>query len=81
MKYFQNWLKTPKIAWFGKPLSFVYRDFINESSYKLAYVSQIVGIFITTLAWFFLSNLFGGVISPKLTEYGGGFFLFVFNGI
>jgi ABC-2 type transport system permease protein len=80
-KFFQKLLKTPLIVGFRKPLSFLCRDFINESSYKFAFISQIVGIFITTLAWFFLSNLFGGAISPKLSEYGGDYFSFVLVGI
>jgi len=81
MNYFQKLSKSPLIVDFRKPLSFLSRDFINELSYKFAFVSQIVGIFITALAWFFLSNLFGGAISPRLSEYGGDYFSFVLIGI
>ncbi len=64
-----------------KPLVFVWRDFINESSYKLAFVTQVVGIFFTTIVWFFLSNLFGNSVSPYLKKYGGNYFSFVLIGI
>ena len=64
-----------------KPLAFLWKDFISESSYKLAFFSQFFGIFITALAWFFLSNLFGKSVSSHLHAYGGNYFSFVIIGI
>lgn len=64
-----------------KPLAFVCRDFINESSYKLNFVTQLAGIFFATAVWFFLSNVFGNSVSPYLKKYGGDYFSFVLIGI
>jgi ABC-2 type transport system permease protein len=64
-----------------KPLAFVWRDFMNEKSYKLAFSMQFFGIFITTLTFFFLSRLLGDVSISYLKPYGGNYFSFVLIGI
>ena len=66
---------------FRKPLAFLYKDFLSQASYKLAFVSQMFGIFLSALAWFFLSKLFGGTVSPHLKSYGGDYFSFVLIGV
>ena len=81
MKSSQKLLARKLIFGLRKPLAFVCRDFINESSYKLAFVTQVAGIFFTTVVWFFLSNLFGNSVSPYLKKYGGDYFSFVLIGI
>lgn len=81
MKSSQKLFDRKLIFGLRKPLAFVYRDFINESSYKLAFVTQLAGIFFTTVVWFFLSNLFGNSVSPYLNKYGGDYFSFVLIGI
>jgi len=64
-----------------KPLAFVWRDFINETSYKFAFFMQFFGIFISTLTFFFLSKLLGDVGGSYLKPYGGNYFSFVLIGI
>lgn len=64
-----------------KPLAFVWRDFINETSYKFAFFMQFFGIFISTLTFFFLSKLLGDVGVSYLKPYGGNYFSFVLIGI
>jgi ABC-2 type transport system permease protein len=81
MSYFQKSLVEKTIQSLRKPLTFIYKDFISESSYKFSFLSQFVGIFITALAWFFLSNLFGGTVSEHLIRYEGNYFSFVIIGI
>lgn len=81
MTYFQKSLIEKAILNLRKPLAFIYKDFISESSYKFSFLSQFVGIFITALAWFFLSNLFGGSVSEHLSRYEGDYFSFVIIGI
>ena len=81
MNYSQKLLNRNLIFGLRKPLAFICKDFINESSYKLAFVSQLLGIFFTTVVWFFLSNLFGTSVSPYLKKYGGDYFSFVLIGI
>ena len=81
MKYFQKSLIEKEFLSIKKPLAFIHKDFISESSYKFSFLSQFVGIFITALAWFFLSNLFGGTVSEHLNRYEGDYFSFVIIGI
>lgn len=81
MKYFQKLLIETGYLGLKKPLVFIHKDFISESSYKFSFLSQFVGIFVTALAWFFLSNLFGGTVSKHLNRYEGDYFSFVIIGI
>lgn len=64
-----------------KPLAFVWRDFISETSYKFSFVMQLVGIFISTLTFFFISKLLGDVGVRYLKPYGGNYFSFVLIGV
>jgi ABC-2 type transport system permease protein len=66
---------------FKKPLAFVRRDFGDAASYKLSFLMQFAGIFISILTFFFLSRLFGGVVVSYLQPYGGDYFSFVLIGI
>lgn len=68
---------------FRKPLAFLKKDLIIESSYKLSFISQIFGIFISVLTFFFLGKLFSGssAISSYLKPYGGDYFSFVLIGV
>ena len=69
------------IAAMKKPLIFLWRDFIEETSYKLSFAMQIFGIFSSTLGYFFLSKLFGDAGSQYLKPYGGDYFSFVLIGV
>lgn len=64
-----------------KPLIFVWRDFIEETSYKLSFAMQIFGIVSSTLVYFFVSRLFGDFGSAYLRPYGGNYFSFVLIGV
>jgi ABC-2 type transport system permease protein len=64
-----------------KPIAFIRRDFINETSYKFAFLMQFFGIFISTLTFFFLSKLLGDTGLRYLEPYGGNYFAFVLIGI
>jgi len=81
MKSLQKSLLEKMLLQLKKPLAFLWKDFISEASYKLAFLSQFFGIFITALAWFFLSNLFGKSVSGHLQAYEGNYFAFVIIGI
>lgn len=50
-------------------------------SYKLHFLLQLAGIFISTVMFFFLSKLFEGGITAHLMPYGGDYFAFVIIGI
>lgn len=69
------------IRYTGKPLAFVRRDLINESSYKFSFFIQFLGIFVSCLTFYFLSRLLGDAVIPYLKPYGGNYFSFVLIGI
>ena len=69
------------IALAEKPLAFIRRDFINDKSYRFAFASQLIGIVVTTLTFFFLSKLLGDRGASYLRPYGGDYFSFVLIGI
>ncbi len=73
--------KQEILASMKKPFIFLWRDFIEEASYKLSFALQLVGIFSSTLVYFFLSKLFGDVGTPYLRPYGGNYFSFVLIGV
>ena len=61
--------------------AFLQRDILNEISYKLSFLLQLIGIFPVLLMFFFLSRLVGSNISGPLEPYGGSYFPFVLIGI
>jgi ABC-2 type transport system permease protein len=69
------------IALLKKPLIFLWRDFIEESSYKLSFAMKIFGILSSTLVYYFLSKLLGDAGLKYLKPYGGNYFSFVLIGV
>jgi ABC-2 type transport system permease protein len=65
----------------AKPLSFLKRDFLAAVSYRLNFIMQLGGIFISTLTFFFLSRLIGSGVSNQLQSYGGDYFSFALIGV
>jgi ABC-2 type transport system permease protein len=51
------------------------------TSYRLNFILQLAGIFISTLLFYFLSKLFERGINDYLQPYGGDYFAFVLIGI
>ncbi|MBW1892801.1 MAG: ABC transporter permease [Deltaproteobacteria bacterium] len=64
-----------------KPFVFLYKDFINESSYKFAFITQFLGMFLSILSLYFLSKLVGDSASPHLKQYGGNYLSFLLIGL
>ncbi len=57
-----------------KILAFLKRDFLSEVSYRVAFVFQIMGIFLSILAFYFVTGLLHSHLVRKLsvamaTEY------------
>lgn len=71
----------PLLMFIEKPLAFVWRDFIDDASYKFAFLMQFANMFITTSIFFFLSKLIGNVGKTYLEPYGGNYFSFVLIGV
>lgn len=66
---------------FEKPLAFLWRDIIEDTSYKLSFFMQFVSIFISTAMFYFFSKLLGDAGTSYLKPYGGNYFSFVLIGI
>jgi ABC-2 type transport system permease protein len=64
-----------------KPFIFVWRDFIEDTSYKFSFAMQIFGIVSSTLVYFFMSRLIGDFGVTYLRPYGGNYFSFVLIGV
>jgi ABC-2 type transport system permease protein len=64
-----------------KALAFLQRDFLTAVSYRLNFVMQVGGIFLSTVMFFFLSRLIGSGASDQFQTYGGGYFSFVLIGV
>lgn len=62
---------------FKKPLAFVKKDFLIESSYKLAFIFRIFGVFTSVLTFFFIDKLFGHRIVGHLEQFGVNYFSYV----
>lgn len=72
-------MRAPRLL--AKPFAFLLRDFLQEASYRLAFASRLVGIFISTAMFFFLAKTLGTAVSPYLERYGGSYFAFVLTGL
>jgi ABC-2 type transport system permease protein len=64
-----------------KAFLFIKRDFLLSSSYRLSFVLQISGIFLSVLTFYFMAQMFEGAAIPALEPYGGDFFSFVLIGV
>ncbi len=65
----------------SKPVAFLKKDLIEQTSYKFNFITQFIGIFLSTLLFYFVSKLVGKAASPYLQPYGGDYFAFVLIGI
>lgn len=72
---------TRVVSFIEKSLAFLWRDFINEASYKFAFFLQLVGILVSMITYFFLSKLLGDIGVSYLKPYGGNYFSFILIGV
>lgn len=64
-----------------KIFAFVWRDMINETSYKFSFFTQLAGVLVSTSIFFFLSKLLGNAGVSYLKPYDGNYFSFILIGI
>jgi ABC-2 type transport system permease protein len=62
-------------------LAFVKRDISLALSYRLSFLLQFLGLFLTLATFYFLSTLVGGAMAGPLEIYGGEYFPFVLIGL
>jgi ABC-2 type transport system permease protein len=61
--------------------AFLKRDLSLALSYRLSFLMQLGGIFLSVAIFYFLSRLFGAAVAPQLEAYGGDYFSFVLIGL
>jgi ABC-2 type transport system permease protein len=68
---------------FTKPLAFLKKDFLMETSYRFSFFLQFGAIFFSVVMFYFVAKLIGDAPSVKnsLDQYGGEYFSFVLIGI
>lgn len=64
-----------------KLYAFLKRDFINAASYKFAFISSFLGIFLSSATFYFIAKLISPNQTSALAAYGGDYFSFVIVGI
>jgi ABC-2 type transport system permease protein len=64
-----------------KLYAFLKRDFLNAASYKYAFISSFLGIFLSSATFYFISKLITGNQVAALESYGGDYFSFVIVGV
>lgn len=62
---------------FKKISAFLKKDFLIESSYKLAFILNIFGVLFSVLSYFFIDKLFGQKLVSHLEEFGINYFSYV----
>lgn len=61
--------------------AFLARDYRQDTSYKLNFVSQWTAILLNILVWYFLARFMGDLLTERLAVYGGDFFSFLLIGV
>lgn len=61
--------------------AFVWKDWLQARSYRLASLFQIVGLGLPLVGLFFLGRLFGDVEMDGISRYGGNYVQFLLTGV
>ena len=64
-----------------KAVTFIRHDFLVESSYKLAFILELLDSIFPVLTFFFLAKLMGSGTAGRLDAYGGAYFPFAVVGV
>jgi ABC-2 type transport system permease protein len=64
-----------------KIISFIKRDHLIETSYKLNYLMTFLNSALPIVSFFFVAKLVDGKLHPDLQKYGGDYFSFALIGI
>ena len=62
---------------FEKPLAFIKKDLLIESSYKIAFLFNVFSVLVSLLSYFFIDKLFGQRIVGHLQEFRVNYFSYV----
>ncbi|MFH1459654.1 MAG: ABC transporter permease [Candidatus Omnitrophota bacterium] len=64
-----------------KIIAIIKKDFLIETSYRLAFILNIFSICTSLLIYYFIDKLFGSKLSPHLQEFGVNYFSYVLLGL
>lgn len=64
-----------------KVWTFLWRDWLIESGYRLSFFLRWFGVFFNVFVYYFLGRLISPAAAPALAPYGGDYFAFVLVGI
>jgi len=65
----------------AKTAAFVRRDFLEDASYRFAFLGQAAGMLVSALTFYFIGRVFGKAVASYLQPYGGDYFAFALVGI
>lgn len=65
----------------AKLLTFLWKDWLQVRSYRLAFIMENVGLLVPLAGLFFMSRMFGSVEIPSINRYGGNYITFALLGI
>ncbi|MGE5280074.1 MAG: ABC transporter ATP-binding protein/permease [Deltaproteobacteria bacterium] len=65
----------------AKALAFLKKDFLVESSYKLAFLFNAFSVLANVLVYYFIDKLFGNRLAPHLEAFGASYFSYVLLGL
>ncbi|MGE0384284.1 MAG: ABC transporter permease [Gammaproteobacteria bacterium] len=68
--------RLPAVAW-----AFLKRDALIATSYKAAFATQALGVLFKVITFYYISAVFGGLMSPKLAAYGNDYFAYLMIGV
>jgi len=75
------WNRCGMITVVNKAWAFVWKDFLTAASYRFAFATQFLGLFLSALTLYFLSRVVAPADLPALRPYGGDYFAFVIIGV
>ncbi|MCM8763215.1 MAG: ABC transporter permease, partial [Candidatus Omnitrophica bacterium] len=64
-----------------KIFALIKKDFLNEASYKFAFIFNIFSVMVSLLIYYFIDKLFGYKMNWHLEEYGINYFSYVLLGM
>lgn len=67
--------------YFAVARAFLWKDFIEESSYRLQFALSLIGVVASLGFTYFVAGFVGPGVEDKLSAYGGDFFSFVVMGM
>lgn len=67
---------VPSLAW-----AFLKRDILIAASYKTAFIGEGLGVLLKVITFYYISAVFGGVLTPSLAKYNNDYFAYIMIGV